>query len=76
MRIFFLFVFGLFQSIIFAQSQDLVTMDDVPVDFSNPWNIVLYIVMPLLLVIFYIYWNKQQRKAREEASKKKQNKNE
>lgn len=52
-----------------AQSQDFVTLDDVPVDFSNPWNIVLYIIFPLLLVIFYLYWLKTKRKEREENRK-------
>jgi uncharacterized membrane protein len=67
---FFVFFFSVLAGFsAFAQSQDLITRDDVPVDFSNPWNIVLYIVFPLLLVIFYLYWSKTKRKEREENRK-------
>jgi hypothetical protein len=49
----------------FAQSQELVKLDNDPVDFSNPLNILLYIVFPIVLAVFYFWWLKQQRKERE-----------
>lgn len=52
-----------------AQSQDLIKLDNEEVDFSNPWNIVLYIIFPILLVIFYIRWSKSKRLEREEQQK-------
>ncbi len=58
-----------------AQSQDLVKLDSEKVDFSNPWNIILYIIFPILLTIFYINWSKNKRKEREEERKNKDKKN-
>lgn len=49
----------------FAQSQELVKLDNDPVDFSNPLNILLYIVFPIVLAVFYFWWLKHQRKERE-----------
>lgn len=54
-----------------AQSQDLVKLDNEPIDFSNPWNIVLYIVFPILLTIFYIRWSIGKRREREEQQRNK-----
>ncbi len=54
-----------------AQSQDLVKLDKEKVDFENPWNILLYIIFPILLAIFYISWSKSKRKEREEERKNK-----
>lgn len=54
-----------------AQSQDLVKLDNEPVDFSNPLNIVLYIVFPILLTIFYIRWSIGKRREREEQQRNK-----
>lgn len=59
---FFLLNIGLLQ----AQSQDLVKINNDPVDFSNPLNILLYIVFPILLAVFYIWWMRKQREEREQ----------
>jgi drug/metabolite transporter (DMT)-like permease len=55
----------LLTSSLFGQSQELVQLDKEPVDFSNPWNIVLFIIFPIVLAVFYFWWLKQQRKERE-----------
>lgn len=41
-----------------------------PVPFTLP-NILIFIVAPVLLFIFYIWWLKQKRKEREEELQKK-----
>ncbi|MDL5046811.1 hypothetical protein QQ054_12295 [Oscillatoria amoena NRMC-F 0135] len=33
-----------------------------PVDFTYLPNIILYIALPLLLVIFYFYWKRRYKK--------------
>lgn len=33
-----------------------------PVDFTSPLNILLYIVLPVIMVVYYYLWRKNQRK--------------
>jgi hypothetical protein len=46
------------------------TGEPEPVPFTLP-NILIFIVAPVLLFIFYIWWLKQKRKEREEELQKK-----
>ncbi len=71
MRTYTLILALIFQLSVNAQSQDLIKLDHEQVDFSNPWNIVLYIVFPILLTIFYIRWSIGKRREREEQQKNK-----
>lgn len=71
MRTYTLIFALIFQITVNAQSQDLIKLDNEKVDFSNPWNIVLYIVFPILLTIFYIRWSIGKRREREEEQKNK-----
>lgn len=36
--------------------------DQTAVDFSQPINIVLFIILPLILVVLYLVWRKKNRK--------------
>ncbi|MHA7944226.1 adenylosuccinate synthetase [Formosa sp. 3Alg 14/1] len=36
--------------------------DNQPVDFSDPFNIVVFIILPIIAIILYVYWRKQQHK--------------
>ncbi|GAA4281194.1 adenylosuccinate synthetase [Gaetbulibacter aestuarii] len=35
--------------------------DNSPIDFSNPFELVVYIILPILIVIFYIIWRKKKK---------------
>jgi hypothetical protein len=50
------------------------TGEPEPVPFTLP-NILIFIVAPVLLFIFYIWWLKQKRKEREEELRKKREEN-
>ncbi|MEO6347800.1 MAG: adenylosuccinate synthetase [Aquaticitalea sp.] len=39
--------------------------DNNPIDFSNPFNVIVFIILPILLVIFYFYWKRKQKRDRE-----------
>lgn len=48
---------------IYAQSPTHVPKPDrSPVDFSQLANIVLFIILPLLIVVFYFMWRNKKRK--------------
>lgn len=66
MRILLTAFFLLNIALLQAQSQDLVKINNDPVDFSNPLNILLYIIFPILLAVFYIWWMRKQREEREQ----------
>ena len=36
--------------------------DNDPLDFSDPFNIIVFIVLPIIAVILYVYWKKQRNK--------------
>ena len=38
---------------------------DTPLDFSDPANIILFIVLPICAVVFYFMWRAQQKKDKE-----------
>ncbi|MDW5288535.1 adenylosuccinate synthetase [Formosa sp. PL04] len=39
--------------------------DNTPVDFSNPFNIIVFIIIPIIVIILYIYWKKTKNKKEE-----------
>jgi hypothetical protein len=41
--------------------QDIPNQSE-PVDFTSGWNILIYIVLPILMGIYYYFWRKKQRK--------------
>ncbi len=36
--------------------------DNKPVDLSDPFEVIVFIVLPVLVVIFYILWKRQKNK--------------
>lgn len=36
--------------------------DNAPVDFSSAFDVIVYIVLPILLIIFYIFWRRKKKK--------------
>lgn len=57
----FLLVFACVFKVNAQLPQDL-PYDSKPVDFSDPVNIVLYIAIPLLIIVLYIFWRRRFRK--------------
>ncbi|WP_027126565.1 hypothetical protein [Gelidibacter mesophilus] len=39
--------------------------DSSPIDFSNPFEIIVFVIAPILLVIFYLYYRKKKKNDRE-----------
>jgi hypothetical protein len=35
--------------------------DNHPIDLTNPFDVIVYIVLPILAVIFYILWRKKKK---------------
>lgn len=40
-----------------------------PVDFSEPVNIVIFIILPICITILYFIWRREKRKMEEEMEK-------
>lgn len=36
--------------------------DRDPINLRSPWNILLFIVLPVILFVFYYYWRKKKRR--------------
>jgi len=36
--------------------------DNQPLDFSDPFNIVVFIILPIVAILLYMYWRKKQGK--------------
>ncbi|SDB37142.1 hypothetical protein SAMN03097699_0960 [Flavobacteriaceae bacterium MAR_2010_188] len=36
--------------------------DNKPIDFTSPFDVIVYIVLPILLIIGYYLWKKNSRK--------------
>lgn len=34
--------------------------DNTPIDFSDPFEVIVFIVLPILAVIFYLLWKRQK----------------
>lgn len=46
---------------VLAQVPKDLPVNSEPVDFgSNPWNYLIYIVIPVVFVAFYIWWRKNK----------------
>lgn len=39
--------------------------DNTPIDFNNLFDVIVFIVLPILMFIFYIIWRKQVKKNRD-----------
>ena len=36
--------------------------DNTPIDFSDPFDVIVFIVLPIVIVLFYVYWRKTRNK--------------
>jgi hypothetical protein len=36
--------------------------NNTPIDFSNPADIIIYIVLPVIIVIFFLIWKTKRKK--------------
>jgi len=44
-------------------SQDVPTnANNAPIDFSNPVDVVIFIILPVLVVLFYFIWRNKKKK--------------
>lgn len=64
-------IFTLFMTVIYAQKPSVAPKGDhEPIDFTQPENIVIYIVLPIVIVILYFMWKAKNKKEREERANK------
>ncbi|RXJ51192.1 adenylosuccinate synthetase [Gelidibacter gilvus] len=40
--------------------------DTSPIDFSSPFEVIVFIIAPILLIVFYLVYRKKQRKDKNE----------
>ncbi len=59
-----LFTFGLIGALAHAQIPTEVPkpQDNPPVDFSDPANMILFIILPLIVILLFFIWRSKQRK--------------
>lgn len=36
--------------------------EDTGIDFSDPFEVIVFVIFPILLVFFYLIWRKKQKK--------------
>ncbi|MBD0831525.1 adenylosuccinate synthetase [Aestuariibaculum sediminum] len=36
--------------------------DNAPLDFTDPFNVIIFIVLPIVAVVLYFVWRKQKKK--------------
>ena len=36
--------------------------DNNPIDFTSTFDVIVFIILPVLLIIFYIFWRKNNKK--------------
>ena len=66
-----LFLFTLFWNFVYAQAPDIIPYGESEQLELTPTNIIVYIVIPALIVIGYLFYRKKQReKEREERNQK------
>lgn len=39
--------------------------DNTPIDFSNPFDVITFIVLPIVIVVFYIFWRRKRKRDQE-----------
>jgi cytochrome bd-type quinol oxidase subunit 2 len=57
-----LLIFASILRIANAQIPQDIPHQSEPVDFTSGWNILIYIVLPIMMVVYYYWWRKKQRK--------------
>lgn len=36
--------------------------DNNPIDLSSPFDVIVYIILPILMIVFYILWRRDKKK--------------
>ncbi|MBJ7882815.1 adenylosuccinate synthetase [Gelidibacter salicanalis] len=36
--------------------------DNSPLDFTNAFDVIVYIILPILLIIFYVLWRRSKKR--------------
>ncbi|MGJ8592950.1 MAG: adenylosuccinate synthetase [Aquaticitalea sp.] len=36
--------------------------DNSPIDITNPFDLIVYVILPILMIIFYIIWRRGKNK--------------
>ncbi len=39
--------------------------DNSPIDLTSPFDVIVFIILPIMLVIFYILWRRKKKQDRE-----------
>lgn len=57
----------LFTTFLYAQkpTHSPNPQDNTPIDFNNLFDVIVFIVLPILMFVFYIMWRKQVKKNRD-----------
>ncbi len=60
------FFYTLFSPSVIGQVPQGIPKDNGPIDFSSTSNIVVYIVLPILVVLIFVFWRMATKKKRQE----------
>lgn len=33
-----------------------------PIDFTSPFDVIVFVILPILMIILYIYWRRSKKK--------------
>ncbi|WP_114750172.1 hypothetical protein [Pleomorphovibrio marinus] len=58
---------------ILGQMQPDIPKPRGPVDLSDPVNVVIFILLPLIVIIAFLFWRKAMQKKRQEEEENKKN---
>ena len=39
--------------------------DNSPIDITNPFDVIVYVILPLLMLVFYILWRRYKKQDRD-----------
>lgn len=39
--------------------------DNSPIDFTSPFDVIVFIILPILVIILYIFWVRNKKRDRE-----------
>ena len=60
------FFYTLFSPSVIGQVPQGIPKNNGPIDFSSTSNIVVYIVLPILVVLIFVFWRMATKKKRQE----------
>ncbi|HLU88845.1 MAG TPA: hypothetical protein VKZ51_03365 [Cyclobacteriaceae bacterium] len=68
--LFLSFFYLLFSPVVCGQVPQGIPKGSGPIDFSSTANVVIYIVLPIIVLIAFIFWRISVRKRRKEEEEK------